>query len=382
MDVRRKANALHSGNKLKVVAFYTNIFGIPTLSSAVTMPTIEELIEVAQTADAAGFEGLVPISRWKGYLDRRPDHRLNYVLDPFVIAGAFAQCTSYSTIFTTLNAPTAHPVLVAKQGATIDRLSGGRFAMNIVGGWNRREFDMFGIDLLDHERRYEYLGEWLRILRALWESPDELDWDGDFFHLRGALCRPQPVQKRVPIMNAGLSTTGRAFAAKNAEIAFISLLGSSPDAWKKQVDDYCKLARESGNPDMRVYTNITVTQKDTVKAAEDFYHHYCDEYRDREAVESFLTTLSAESGLKAGTPQFEVMSRIVATGGGYPVIGDAETISRFLSTLADCGIEGVLVNWANPLEGVRRMARDVFPRLEEAGLRRPFAEVRERLACA
>lgn len=377
MDVRRRKNALDNDNKLKIAAFCTNLFIIPTLSPKVTIPTVEEIIEVARTADAAGFEGLVPISRWKGYLDRRPDHRLHYVLDPFVLAGAFTQCTSYSTIFTTLNAPTAHPVFVAKQGATIDRLSGGRFAMNIVGGWNRREFDMFGIDLLDHGNRYEYLGEWLTVLRALWESPDEVDWEGQFFRLKGALCRPQPVQKRVPIMNAGLSTTGRAFAAKNAEIAFISLLGNSPDVWAQQVSDYRLLARESNNPDMGVYTNITVIQKDTVAEAKEFYHHYCEEYRDHEAVESFLNTLSTESGLKAGTPQFEVMSRIVATGGGYPIVGDADTVSDTLITLANCGLDGVLINWPDPLDGVKRTIRDVFPRLEEAGLRKSFAQAKE-----
>lgn len=382
MDVRGKKNALHNDNKLKIAAFCTNIFIVPTLSPKVPMPSVEDIMEVARTADAAGFEGLVPISRWKGYLDRHPDHRLHYVLDPFVLGGAFAACTSYSTIFTTLNAPTAHPVFVAKQGATLDRISGGRFAMNIVGGWNRREFDMFGIDLLDHERRYEYLGEWLAVLRALWETPDEVDWDGAFFKLKGALCRPQPVQKRIPIMNAGLSSTGRAFAARNAEIAFISLLGNSPEVWKQQVADYKALARQSGNPGMQVYTNITVTQKDSVAEAQDFYRHVCEEYRDREAVDSFLHTLSIESGLKAGTPQFEVMTRIVSSGGGFPVIGDADTVSDFLITLADCGLEGVLINWADPLEGVSRTARDIFPRLEAAGLRRAFSEIQAEEAFA
>lgn len=252
--------------------------------------------------------------------------------------------------------------------------------MNIVGGWNRREFDMFGIDLLSHEKRYEYLGEWLRIIRMLWESPHEVDLEGQFFTLRGALCRPQPVQKRVPIMNAGLSTTGRRFAANNADIAFISLLGNSADVWKTQVDDYKKLARECNNTNMRVYTNITVVQKDSVAEAKEFHQHYSEEYCDREDVDSFLDTLSAESGLKAGTPQFEVMSRIVATGGGYPIVGDANTVAEALMSLAECGLDGVLINWPEPLEGVQRVVRDVLPRLEEVGLRKPFAEVQKELA--
>ena len=231
MQVREKKNALCNQNKLKIAAFCINNYAIPTVSPQVTMPTIEEVVTVAKMADTAGFEGLVPICRWKGYIDERPNHPLNYVLDPFVLAGTLAHATRYSTLFTTLNTPTAHPVFVAKQAATIDRLSGGRFAMNIVGGWNRREFKMFGIDLLEHDERYRYMEEWLEVVRALWESAEEVNHKGKYFDVQGALCRPQPVQRRVPIMNAGLSPTGRAFAAQHSDIAFIALLGNEPENW-------------------------------------------------------------------------------------------------------------------------------------------------------
>ena len=202
MEVRRIANPLFNDNKLKLAVFCTNNSAIPTLAPEIGMPSIEDILTLGRRADEAGFEGLVPIARWKGYLDGRPDHKLNYVLDPFVLAGTLAQTTRYSALFTTTHAPTMHPIVVAKQAATIDRLSGGRFAMNIVGGWNRREFEMFGIDLLPHDERYDYLAEWLDIIRSLWTSNEEVNFDTRFFKIKGALSRPTPVQSPPPIMNA------------------------------------------------------------------------------------------------------------------------------------------------------------------------------------
>lgn len=375
MDVRRRANPLYNDNKLKLAVFCTNNFAIPTLAPDIGMPTVEDVLDLAQRADRAGFEGLVPIARWKGYLDDRPDHRLNYVLDPFILAGALAQATRYSALFTTTHAPTMHPIVVAKQGATIDRLSGGRFAMNIVGGWNRREFEMFGIDLLPHDERYDYLTDWLAIVRALWTSPEEVNFTSPYFDVRSAICRPQPVQSPLPVMNAGLSSAGRQFAAEHADIAFMSILDHTPDLWKKQVDEYRELARKNFGRDIQVFTNITLVQRGSMAEAEEFQHHYMERHRDVEAVDSFMNTLAAESGLPKDTPQFEVMRRIVASGSGYPVAGDAAHVSDFLIQLSQAGLDGVLINWPDPLNGVTSMVRDVFPTLERAGVRHPFGGV-------
>jgi len=372
MDVRRRANPLFNDNKLKLAVFCTNNFAIPTLAPEIGIPTVEDVIALAQRADAAGFEGLVPIARWKGYLDGQPDHRLNYVLDPFILAGALAQATRYSALFTTTHAPTMHPIVIAKQGATIDRLSGGRFVMNVVGGWNRREFEMFGIDLLPHDERYDYLTDWLNIIRALWTSPEEVNFTSPYFNVKAALCRPQPVQSPIPIMNAGLSPAGRAFATEQADIAFISILDHTPDIWKAQVAEYRRQAREDYGRHIQVYTNITLVQRETMAEAADFQHHYMETHRDVEAVDSFMATLAIESGLPRDTPQFEVMRRIVASGSGYPVAGDAAHVCEILIQLSEAGLDGVLINWPDPLNGVASMVRDVFPVLERAGLRRPF----------
>ena len=156
------ANPIFNDNKLKLGTFCTNTIANMTFVPEVLYPTWQNTLTAALVADKAGLEAIVPIARWKGYLDGKPNHPTNDVLDVFAWAAAMAQATEHTCVFATSHAPTMHPLLVARQCATIDAISGGRFALNVVGGWNRREFDMFGIDLMEHDQRYVYLEEWLR----------------------------------------------------------------------------------------------------------------------------------------------------------------------------------------------------------------------------
>ena len=62
---------------------------------------------------------------------------------------------------TTSHVPTVHPVMAAKQATTVDHISNGRFALNVVCGWFRPELEMFGAPLMEHDMRYEYAAEWV-----------------------------------------------------------------------------------------------------------------------------------------------------------------------------------------------------------------------------
>ena len=68
-------------------------------------------------------------------------------------------------VFATSHVPTVHPLLAAKQSATIDNISAGRFGLNIVCGWFRPEIEMFGIVQLDHDARYRMADEWLTVMK-------------------------------------------------------------------------------------------------------------------------------------------------------------------------------------------------------------------------
>ena len=364
-------NPLFNQNKLKLATFCTNNTAFLPLDAAGWEPVWSERLEAARQADAAGFEAIVPIARWKGYVDGKPDHLSHIVFDPFTYAAAIAQATNYSAIFSTTHAPTVHPLTLAKQAATIDHISGGRYALNIVGGWNRREFEMFGIELLDHDERYEYLDEWLSVVRRLWSDANEFDHDGRFLHLKGAISRPRPLQRpSIPIMNAGLSETGRRFAARNADIAMITLSAhADPDKWREQVSAYKKLALDNYGKQLQVWSNTIVVQRDTQEEAEEYLHEYSVRNLDNETLDSMIDGFAAEANIEKGSPQYHFMRNHNAVGSGYLVVGTAETIAGQFKAFADAGLDGVLMNYTDPVDGVVRFSRDVVPRLEQMGLR-------------
>ncbi len=366
-------NPLFGPNRLKLGTFCTNTALSLTTVPEVWSPTWPNIVAAARLADAAGLEAIVPIARWKGYVDGEPGHATHCVQEAFTFAAAVAQATSHAAIFATSHAPMLHPLVVAKQAATIDHISGGRFALNVVGGWNRREFEMFGIDLIEHTQRYAYLREWLEIVRTLWTSQDEVDIATRHFTMKKALCQPKPVQRPgPPIMNAGLSSAGMAFAAENSDIAFVSLNGAEPDLWRAQVSEYKALAREKRGVDLQVWTNVHIVQHESVEAALAERTRFADTFRDHRAVEGFLTTIMAESGVPSDPAVAEMLRSRLATGAGYPLVGDAATIAGLLQSISDAGINGALLGFVNFLDGLPPFLRDVLPLLEKTGLRAPY----------
>jgi alkanesulfonate monooxygenase SsuD/methylene tetrahydromethanopterin reductase-like flavin-dependent oxidoreductase (luciferase family) len=357
-------------NRLNLGVFCANTMPALTTAPDLFRPSWHESLTVAKMADDAGFEALVPIARWKGYVDDAFEHPSNEVLEPFTYAAAMAQATRQIAVFATTHAPTVHPLIVAKQAATIDVISGGRFAMNVVGGWNRREFDMFGIELLGHEERYVYLTEWLGIIRRLWSSDVEIDVSNKYFRMSRALSLPHPVQGAdVPIMNAGFSATGMRFAAANSDIGLIGLFGQDEQAWSEQIARYKRLARDEFGKTIQVWTNAPVVLRDTDKEAEDRRRYYSEETADQVAIDSFIATLARENKVPEDSEQMRFMRRTVVLGTGTPLIGSAETIARTLESLSRAGLDGGIMSYVDFVDGLHRFQRDVLPRLEAAGLR-------------
>ena len=149
----------------------------------------DDNVRLAQMADAAGMEVLLPVGRWKGY--GGPTNFNNRTFETFTWAAGISAKTQHCAIIATAHAPLVHPVTAAKQAATVDHIADGRFALNVVCGWFRNEFDMFGAEWRAHDRRYDYAGEWLQVIRRLWSETTEFDFDGEFFQGRGLWSEPK-----------------------------------------------------------------------------------------------------------------------------------------------------------------------------------------------
>jgi probable F420-dependent oxidoreductase len=95
--------------------------------------------------------------------------------------------------------PQRNVVYTAKEMATLDQLSGGRVILGVGAGWMKEEFDVLGVPF---ERRGERMDEYIRALRVLW-GDEKPTFDGEFVSFANTYCRPQPVNKSIPIHVGG-----------------------------------------------------------------------------------------------------------------------------------------------------------------------------------
>ena len=371
---RAPPNAMSNANRMKLGTFGTNARGSAhTRAPDTHKPTWANTLRAAQLADGLGLEAILGLARWKGVIDGDPDHPSGVVLDPFTWAAGLAQATRYSTIIPTTHAPTMHPIAVAKQTATIDIISGGRLGLNIVGGWNKPEFDMFGLELAEHDERYDYLDEWLGVLERLWSASAEFDHQSAFLTLKGAVSRPQPLQQPRPvIMNAGGSGRGQRFACEHADMCFVGLRDDDPNKWKEQVDSYKAMARDDYGRDVAVWTLLALVQRPTREQAEAYLNYYAVEYADRAAIDSWHTRFAAQAERRHTEEEWKkAYARSAAAGGGQLIVGTASDVADGLERLSDAGIDGCLIAWNNFDDGLERFA-EVLPMLAARGLREPF----------
>lgn len=121
-------------------------------------------------------------------------------VDPFVTLGAAAAVTSTLRLGTGIALVAQRdPIITAKAVATLDRLSGGRFALGVGFGWNAEEMADHGVD---YGSRREHARESILAMRSLWED-DEASYAGDHVQFAPSWSWPKPVQRPLPVLLGG-----------------------------------------------------------------------------------------------------------------------------------------------------------------------------------
>jgi dimethylsulfone monooxygenase len=369
-DAGRARAAMGSANRLKLGLFGANC----SSGRAVTMVperwsgSWPDCVRLAQMADQAGIEFMLPIGRWKGY-GGETDYQ-GATLETVTWACGLLAKTERLTVFGTVHAPLFAPLIAAKEFVTADHIGEGRFGLNLVCGWNEGEFEMFGATLRDHEARYAYAQEWLDVVKLSWSPREDFDFEGRFITLRGVRAKPKPYGGTRPlIMNAGASPTGQSFAIRNCDALFSTISrGISFEETVQYVENVKALARQCGR-EIDVYTVGVVTCRPTAREAADYYRHCIVENADWGAVDNILA-------MKNITPQthppeeFRRLRDHQANGmGGLPLVGDPDMVARELARLAAVGLTGIAVSFVNYLDELPYFCAEVLPRLARSGLR-------------
>jgi alkanesulfonate monooxygenase SsuD/methylene tetrahydromethanopterin reductase-like flavin-dependent oxidoreductase (luciferase family) len=119
--------------------------------------------------------------------------------EAFVTLGALAALTHRLQLgHLVLGNTYRHPALVAKSGATLDEVSGGRFVLGLGAGWHEAEHAMYGMRLPPIGERISLLEAAVRVIKALWDSPQGVSLDAPPFRLDNAVCDPPPFTRGGP----------------------------------------------------------------------------------------------------------------------------------------------------------------------------------------
>jgi probable F420-dependent oxidoreductase len=200
------------------------------------MAFAEGAVGIAQAAEAAGFESLWTVEHplvTVGYeseypyspTGKMPGPEESDIPDPLVWLAYVAAATSTIRLGTgILVLPHRNPVIVGKQIATLDRLSGGRVELGIGVGWLEEEFDALGIPFADRGRRTD---DHVAVLRKLWaEGP--ASHDSEYTSFPDAYSRPRPTNGTVPIVVGGHSKPAARRAGRIGD-GFFPGNGSKPE---------------------------------------------------------------------------------------------------------------------------------------------------------
>lgn len=162
--------------------------------------TLADLVAYARKAEALGFDSLWVVEH---PLIANPSYRVAF-LDPMIVLASVASATQHARLGTSIiQLPLRHPLQLAKEIATLDWLSGGRFEFGVGVGWHPGEFQAFGVRMQERGCRTD---EYLDVMTRLWTG-EPVTYHGQFIDLDEVVLLPRPAQKPYPRISFGGGST-------------------------------------------------------------------------------------------------------------------------------------------------------------------------------
>ncbi|KQV65273.1 LLM class flavin-dependent oxidoreductase [Rhizobium sp. Root1220] len=360
-----KQHPLKGANPIKLGVFSTNADGGLAITDVPERWTAgwADNLTAAQIADRAGLEFLLPIARWRGFGGKNRVREWSF--ETFTWAAALAASTEQIGLFMTVHVPLVHPLYAAKALATVDHVSGGRAGLNIVCGWNPKEFAMFGTSLV--ERGYDQANEWLQVLEQAYVSDTPFDYDGTYYKLKEAISRPASLQTPRPVtMNAAFGGPGRDFAARNCDYLFTTFTEIA-DAGKHVAD--IRARAQSIQREVGVYTVCHVVCRETQAEADDYYQRYAVALADHEAVDVHMAGKKEFSQSHDREAYDRYRQRFAGGAGSYPLVGTPERIVEDMIAISKQGYAGIALSFVNYTQELPFFCDRVLPLLRQAGYR-------------
>jgi len=339
-------------------------YWVPNVSGGLVVSTIPQRTDwsleynqrLALAAEKAGFEyALSQIRFTAGYGADNQHESVSF-------SQAILHATTKLKVLAAILPGPWNPAVVAKQIATIDHISRGRIAINVVSGWFKGEFVAIGEPWLEHDERYRRSKEFIEVLKGIW-TQDHFTYKGDFYRFNDYTLSPKPVQKPHPeIFQGGSSRAARDNAASVSDWYFTN--GNTVEGIKAQIDDIQAKAK-ANNHKVRIGVNAFVIARDTEEEAKavlaDIIKH-----AHVEAVHAFgaaVKEAGTASPEREGNWAKSTFEDLVQYNDGFKtnLIGTPQQIAERIVALKAVGVDLVLTGFLHFIEEVEYFGQKVLP---------------------
>ncbi|MEW6644878.1 MAG: LLM class flavin-dependent oxidoreductase [Pseudomonadota bacterium] len=343
--------------------------------SASTLPrsttwTFDYNRDLTLAAEAFGFDLVFALSQWLpkgGY----GGVFTGEALDSFITTASLSSVTSRILLISTIHVlyGPLHPLHLAKYGATLDHISGGRWGINVVTGHRAVEHEAFGWNRIEHDRRYELAAEFIEVLQRLWSDNENFSFEGQSpWRLSNAFVTPKPRFGRPVLVNATGSDAGIAFAGRYSDIVFITSPGGSAftdaiGALPPHVSRVKQAATDVGRQ-VRTLINPMVICRESER--ETWQYH--DAIVDQIDPVASMQNLDSDAHAWKGRVGRDAEKRR-AIGGNIEVIGTPEQVVEQFLQLKAAGIDGLQLSFFDFKPDLQFFGERVIPLMEQAGLR-------------
>jgi pyrimidine oxygenase len=337
------------------------------------MPTFALNKTITQRAEHHGLDFVLSMIKLRGFGGKSEfwDHNL----ESFTLMAGLAAVTTRIKLFATVATLVIPPAIAARMVATIDSISDGRFGLNVITGWQKPEYEQMGLWPGDEffAHRYDYVAEYVSILRDLW-TRGRSDFKGRFFQMDDCRLSPRP-QADIKIICAGQSTAGMEFTATHADYNFCLGKGlNTPAAVAPTVARMQEAALAAGRP-ISCYALVMAIADNTDEAAFAKWELY-KSGADTEAL-AWLTQQGAadtKSGADTNVRQLADPTSAVNLNMGT-LVGSHAHIAAMLDEMAGIpGLGGVMLTFDDFVAGVEIFGTRIQPLMHS---RRHIAAVTE-----
>lgn len=316
------------------------------------------LKQIAQAADQLGYHGvLVPCGKT--------------CEDPYIVASSLIEATKRLRFLIATKPSTMSPTFAARLASSLDRLSGGRFYLNVVVGGDAEEMAGDGV-FLDHDTRYAHTAEFFKVWKSVL-SREKIDFDGEHITVKGAEHLLAPVQRPYPpLYFGGSSPAGHATVAEHFDAY---LTWAEPlEAVRAKIEDVKARAAAHGRTlkyGLRVHVIVRETEEEawaaadkliskvdkaTVAAAHKQFARFDSEGQRR------MSELTQRDNLVVG-PNLWAGVGLVRGGAGTALVGTPQQVADRLKEYAALGIDSFVLSGYPHLEESYRVAELLFPLL-------------------